>query len=409
MNLCRDRQIRWYLFFLLFLSVLILAGGIFGPVIWRDAGKAGYLDYQAKIVSSLLEQGVPRTAIAEAVFSSEITPQGRELLSTLGIQKETQDSLLPGFWQYGKTSGTLAVLGAFAVVFVLLGGTVLFLLSRRRLYLQAEHVICRYIEGDCSLHLPQNREGDIYRVFYSVEQLATMLQSKSETEHKTKEFLKDTISDISHQLKTPLSALMMYQEIIENEPDHTETVREFSKKTGTALRRMERLIQSMLKITRLDAGNIVFDQHEYPVAELVERSVSELMTRAHQEKKVLQIQGNPDRTLFCDLEWTSEAVENIVKNALDHTKPGGHITISWEHTPTMVQIQIEDDGNGIPPEDIHHIFKRFYRSSRTISAPGIGLGLPLAKSIVEGQNGQIAVQSTAGMGTVFTLSFLTKL
>ncbi|HIR28528.1 MAG TPA: HAMP domain-containing histidine kinase, partial [Candidatus Choladousia intestinigallinarum] len=260
-----------------------------------------------------------------------------------------------------------------------------------------------------SLHLPQNREGDIYRVFYSVEQLATMLQSKSETEHKTKEFLKDTISDISHQLKTPLSALMMYQEIIENEPDHTETVREFSKKTGTALRRMERLIQSMLKITRLDAGNIVFDQHEYPVAELVERSVSELMTRAHQEKKVLQIQGNPDRTLFCDLEWTSEAVENIVKNALDHTKPGGHITISWEHTPTMVQIQIEDDGNGIPPEDIHHIFKRFYRSSRTISAPGIGLGLPLAKSIVEGQNGQIAVQSTAGMGTVFTLSFLTKL
>ena len=112
MNLCRDRQIRWYLFFLLFLSALILTGGIFWPVIWRDAGKADYLDYQAKIVSSLLEQGVPRTTIAEAVFSSEITPQGRELLSTLGIQKETPESLLPGFWQYGKTSGALAVLGA---------------------------------------------------------------------------------------------------------------------------------------------------------------------------------------------------------------------------------------------------------------------------------------------------------
>ena len=113
--------------------------------------------------------------------------------------------------------------------------------------------------------------------------------------------------------------------------------------------------------------------------------------------------------LICDMEWTGEAIGNIVKNALDHTQVGGIVRITWNRTPAMFQIFISDNGSGIAPEDIHHIFKRFYRSKHSIDTQGIGLGLPLAKSIIEGQGGVISVQSESGKGTLFTLSFLTEL
>ena len=294
------------------------------------------------------------------------------------------------------------------MIFVLLLGIFVFLWSRNQLFQQAGKVINNYIQDDYSCHLPQNSEGEIFRVFASVEQLATMLQSKSETEHKAKEFLKNTISDISHQLKTPLAALSMYQEIIEAEPDNVDTVKEFSAKIGAALKRMEQLILSLLKITRLDTGNIVFEKTLYPVKEVVENAINELTTRATHEEKQIIIYGEPNQMLICDMDWTSEAIGNLVKNALDHTEPGKTILISWEKSPTMVRIFVSDNGNGIAPEDIHHIFKRFYRSKHSLDTPGIGLGLPLAKSIIEGQGGLISVQSDLHRGTTFTISFLTK-
>lgn len=265
-----------------------------------------------------------------------------------------------------------------------------------------------YINGNFTRHLTQNQEGAIFQLFSTVEQLATILQSKNETEHNAREFLKNTISDISHQLKTPLTALAMYQEIIQNEPDNPEIVREFSAKADSALSRMEQLIQSMLKITRLDAGNIVFEKKLHSAAELAAQAINDLTTRAQNEEKQIQVDGNPREQILCDLEWTAQAIENLVKNALDHTGPGGIIHIAWERTPAMFRITVSDNGNGIAPEDIHHIFKRFYRSKHALETPGIGLGLPLAKSIIEGQGGSISVQSEPGHGTVFTLSFLTE-
>lgn len=300
----------------------------------------------------------------------------------------------------------LSLPAAFSLA--LFAGTLHFLRRRSRLYQQAAEVIRQYMDGDFSQHLPQNKEGDLSQMFSEIEQLATMLQSKGEAEHRTKEFLKSTISDISHQLKTPLSAMMMYQEILAGEPDHPDAVREFSGKMGDALQRMEQLIQAMLKITRLDSGSIVFTQRETLVRELVDHSVRDLQTRAQQEQKTIQAQGDSGETLRCDPDWTSEALGNLVKNALDHTRAGGVISISWSHTPAMLQIQVTDNGSGIAPEDIHHIFKRFYRSRHTLDTPGVGLGLPLAKSIVEGQGGVITAQSVPGEGTAFAVSFLTK-
>ncbi len=197
----------------------------------------------------------------------------------------------------------------------------------------------------------------------------------------------------------------MYQEIMENEPDHPAVIRTFTAKTGAALRRMEQLIGSLLKITRLDAGNILFDKQICPLPQLISQAVSELTTRADDEGKLLLTEGPKDASLLCDPSWTAEAIGNLVKNALDHTSSGATIRIIWDSSPLHTRIRICDNGDGIAPEDIHHIFKRFYRSNQSSDMPGIGLGLPLAKSIVEGQDGTISVQSTPYAETVFTLLF----
>ena len=155
--------------------------------------------------------------------------------------------------------------------------------------MKAGKVVIRYIDNDYSCHMPHSSEGEIYSLFSCVEQLATMLRSQNEKAYKTKQFLKDTISDISHQLKTPLSALMMYQEIIASEPDQVDTVKEFAGKMGIAINRIEQLIQAMLKITRLETGNIVFEKRECHIKEVVVNGVNELVTRAEKENKLIVI------------------------------------------------------------------------------------------------------------------------
>lgn len=403
-----DGQIRRYLVFLTGFSILFLLSAVLFCGWQTGNAKRMLLSHDEAVASSLLAQGVSRDTVASAIVNTEGSPEGKALLTMIGLTDGTANHLLPFLGSFQRSSYFAAMPVSACFLCLLFAGTVLFLWRRVRLYRQAEAALNRYMQGDFSCHLPQNRDGVIFRLFASVEELATMLQGKKETEHKIKEFLKHTISDISHQLKTPLAALSMYQEIIEAEPENEKTVREFSSKMGNSLRRMEGLIQSMLKITRLDTGSIVFVRENCRVGELIDHSISELRVRAEQEEKKIIVEGDSAQCLFCDREWTGEAIGNIVKNALDHTGPGGSVRITWVRSPAMLRICISDDGCGIDPEDLHHIFKRFYRSRRSLDTQGAGLGLSLAKSVVEGQGGSIAVQSERGGGAAFTLSFLTE-
>lgn len=409
MSFFRDKQIKCFSFFIVIYIILSVGAAAWFCQSQIVIEKSMFAEHNAAIVSSLLEQRVSEEVIAAAISNTEANVNGIELLNSLGIKKSTMGILLPHFSAYQHHLRLMIFSLCVGLIFILFLGIIIFLRAQNKLYVQANKIIDRYINNDYSCHLPQHNEGELSRLFASVEQLATMLQSQKEAAHKTKEFLKNTISDISHQLKTPLAALTMYQEIIENEPDNAEIVKEFSQKTGAALKRMEQLILSMLKITRLDTGNIVFEKNLCPVKEVVENAINELMTRATYEEKQIIIHGEHNQRIICDMDWTSEAIGNLVKNALDHTEPGGTIRITWEKFPTMLRIFISDNGRGIAPEDIHHIFKRFYRSKHSLDTPGIGLGLPLAKSIIKGQGGIISVQSDLSKGTTFTISFLTKL
>lgn len=264
-----------------------------------------------------------------------------------------------------------------------------------------------YLAGDTDARIQCDSEGELYKLFHSVNTLAAVLNAHAENEQRSKEFLKTTISDISHQLKTPLAALNIYNWLLQGETDKIPSIKEFVSLSEQELDRIDTLVQNLLKITRLDAGTMVMEKQSVNIAEMLRDIELHFSFRAKQEHKTITLSGSNSATIFCDRDWIIEAISNIVKNALDHTTAGNHITIEWKEFPSMTRICIKDDGSGIHPEDVHHIFKRFYRSRFSTDTQGIGLGLPLAKAIVEAHDGNITVDSVLGKGSTFTISFLT--
>ena len=408
MNVFLDKATRYFFIsILLFLSFMSAADAAF---IFQQKAQIQtmYVSRSQSVVSSLLEQGVPEAIIAKAVTNTNKNEAGADIVKKLGIDEHADIRFLAEANELSHQTIRFQFIKNSILISLLLVLVLAFLFTKERLYCRAASVVKNYAEGDFSLPLPQTGEGAVYKMFSAIGNMAAVLKSKHETELKTKLFLKETISDISHQLKTPLAALSMYNEIILSEADNEKTVASFSQKSFSAISRMEQLIAVLLKITRLDSGNIMFEKKCCTICEVVSQSVAELTTRAAHEKKQIILTGDADTKISCDINWTGEAISNIVKNALDHTGKGGRVEIKWDSTPAMTRITITDNGLGIAPEDFHHIFKRFYRSKNSFNSQGTGLGLPLAKAIVEGQGGLIAVKSQPGEGTNFTLSFPKK-
>ena len=243
----------------------------------------------------------------------------------------------------------------------------------------------------------EEKKSDLDRVTFTSDTLRN--------EKQTKEFLQDIISDVSHQLKTPLSALKMYNEIIGKSDTEQAAVMDFSQKSLREIKRIEDVVYTLLKLARLDAGIIQMQKAPENISVLMQDILERFELWADRENKTITLSGDANITFHCDALWVSEAVGNIVKNALEHTAEGGHITVRWEQTPLLTQIVVEDNGKGIHPEDLYNIFKRFYRSRFSQDVHGIGLGLPLAKTIVESHGGTISVTSKIDVGTTFTLNF----
>lgn len=266
--------------------------------------------------------------------------------------------------------------------------------------------IREYLAGDRNARIECDDEGDLYRLFHEVNSLAAILNAHAENEGRAKTFMKDTISDISHQLKTPLAALNIYNGLMQQEEANSPELKEFASLSEQELDRIENLVQNLLKITKLDAGTITLEKQPQNVADMMGYIERHFVYQAQQQEKSLILSGDEEVTLVCDQTWLIEAISNIVKNAFDHTRPGDTVRIAWRAFASVVQIIVSDNGSGIHPEDLPHIFKRFYRSRFSKDTQGIGLGLPLAKAIIEEHSGTIEVDSTLGAGTTFTIHFL---
>lgn len=407
-NSLHEQQNRRYLIGLLGICLLLLALTAINGYLQLQQARQLLLAQQQATASVLLARQIDPSVIAQALTGQSSSAAGCAFLQQLGLTEQLPLRLFPYLRESLPSFFLLPALLTGLCCLLLLGGTLRFLNRRELLYQEAAAVLTAFAAGDFSRHLPRGQTGALYQLLAAADQLAMALASKIELERRQKLFLQDTISDISHQLKTPLAALSMYTEIMAAEPHNAAAVKSFTEKSAQSIQRMERLIQTLLKLMRLDAGMLLFEKKRHTVLDVVSQAAAQHWTRAQREQKQLLLTGSDTETIFCDLDWTSEALSNLIKNALDHTASGGTVQIGWQRSPAMLRITVQDNGAGIAPKDLHHIFKRFYRARHTAGQQGSGLGLPLAKSIAEGQGGLLSVQSAPGQGSVFTLSFLTE-
>lgn len=306
-------------------------------------------------------------------------------------------------WKYAALYVLVSAICMGALIFIVL---YFYFKEQEQIMEQAVTQIWEYISGNQDARIDCDDEGELYRLFHEVNSLVAILNAHAENEGNAKIFLKDTISNISHQLKTPLAALNTYNGLLQEEAKDFPTIKQFTDLSEQELDRIETLVQNLLKIAKLDSGTIVLEKTVENLSEIMDCIERHFAYRTEQEEKKLILCGDDTIMLLCDRIWIIEAISNLVKNAFDHTKAGNTIRVEWKQFASMVQITVKDNGSGIYPEDLPHIFKRFYRSRFSKDIQGVGLGLPLTKAIVEAHSGTVEVNSDLGSGTTFTINFL---
>lgn len=272
-----------------------------------------------------------------------------------------------------------------------------------------EEMVAGSVDFDAEVY----KQGDMGLLYTNYYKMVTALRESRMKEGREKEFLKDTISDISHQLKTPLASLKVFVELLyEDKIKEEEKHREVLQEAGKQLNRMEWMVLAMLKLARIEAGSVQFEKKEYDVREMLHTAVEAvdyLLVKRNQSVKIIWQEASAEKkdvSLLCDKEWLTEGIINLLKNASDYSPENTSIKVLVEENKLFTAIHIEDEGVGIPEEALPHIFRRFYRVSNEVNPGSVGIGLSLTKSIVEGMGGRITVRSEVGKYTRFTIRFM---
>lgn len=242
-------------------------------------------------------------------------------------------------------------------------------------------------------------KDDIYK-------MTIKLKNMADNSNKEKKYLATTLSDISHQLKTPLTSLFVFNEILKQDNLDSKTRKEILEKSEKQLERIKWLITSLLKMSQLDSGSITLQKDKVNLQKLINESCEPFLISLDLKNVKLQINIDKKAFIICDKNWTIEAISNIVKNALEHVKENGTITIQSITNPIYLKLEIIDDGEGIKAEEINHIFERFYHGNK--NKDSIGIGLNMSKMIIEKQKGHIEVESKLNKGTKFSIYFYTN-
>lgn len=269
---------------------------------------------------------------------------------------------------------------------------------------QLSDYLRRIADGDYDLDLRDNQEGELSILKSEIYKVTVTLREQAQREATDKLFLADAISDISHQLKTPLTSLSVMTELLGDDELPNERRREFTQSIRSQLTRLQWLVEALLKLSRIDAGVIEFKKEPVRVEELIAKAVEHLIIPMELRDQTLEIGGDPAVEFTGDFNWTREALTNLIKNSLEHTSAGGRISLSYQATPIYTEICVADNGEGIAPADLPYIFNRFYKG-KNARPDSVGIGLAMAKSIVEKQGGTIDLHSVPGQGTRFTLKF----
>ncbi|WP_432666586.1 HAMP domain-containing sensor histidine kinase [Wukongibacter baidiensis] len=251
-------------------------------------------------------------------------------------------------------------------------------------------------------------DGEIAILKSTINSLAKRSGYQVEALNKDKKLLNKMLTDISHQLKTPLSAIRMYNEIMLNKSEIEPKVRtEFLNQSKEQIDRIDWLVQGLLKMARIEANSIEMIKKPYYLADTIDTAIAPFYAIAKKKSIKLIVEATGEIILVHDCQWVAEAFGNIIKNAIEHTKEGGIIKVISDETPMTVEVRIQDNGEGIRKKDLAHIFKRFFQVEGQKTG-SVGIGLELAREILVKNDADIYVNSEVGIGTEFVITFLKK-
>lgn len=282
---------------------------------------------------------------------------------------------------------------------------ILYVRKQREESVRLAKYISQINHGKYDLEIEDNSEDENSHLKNEIYKTTVMLREKSENSLNDKVNLKKSISDISHQLKTPItSTIIMVDNLIDDEEMPEDMRKEFLYDIRHSLNGISFLVQSLLTLSKLDANSIEFHYRYENVDDIFENCIQNTDVIAELKGVTVVKKKCEGINLNCDKKWLSEAFSNIVKNCIEHTNKRGKVTLSAEDNKLYTKITIYDTGCGISSDDLPHIFERFYKT-RNSDENSIGIGLSLAKTIIEKHNGYISVDSTLGKGSTFVIKF----
>lgn len=393
--------------FLLTSMIPIIVFLIIGNIFFFYQYQSYTQNYNDKIASlvNLLEKEYPDIDRNEliSILNSE-DKVSEDIFSRYGIDIQNESIIVENDQLF---SGFIIV---YNILFIGLA------LSIILLYLKHEKVqnkeikkIARCIEEinkkNYSINIDENSEDELSILKNELYKITIMLKEDAENSKKDKLKLKDSLSDISHQLKTPLTSInIMLDNILDNPEMDNNTKEKFIQNIKREITNISSLATEILKLSKFDASVIKFEEQQVFIKDLVKSAISNVEMMAELKNINIEVNNQDNMKLVCDAKWQIEAITNILKNCIEHSKEDSTITIDIDSNKIYKQITIRDNGEGIDEKDLPHIFERFYKGKNS-SKDSVGIGLALAKTIIEKDNGSIKVDSKKGKQTTFIIKY----
>lgn len=403
----KNKEVKKILFLNLIYFFIIIIIGLVLSLYSFNLYKKNLIRNNSILVGNILKNHpeLEEEVINELILNSDTYDYGTEILNKYGLDD-------PKYLDYLKVNNELKqniiltnVL-FIIILFILISITYLiFIKNQYRKINKIDKYMNKILNNDYSLDIRDYVEGDISTLKNDIYKMTIKLKEQTELSIKDKKYLEETLADISHQIKTPLTSMYVINDILSDNDLDKKSQIEFLNKNRNQLERIEWLVTTLLKISRLDSGMVTLKRENINIKDLINKTIEPIKIMA--ELKNILIETNIETTNFyLDFNWTLEALTNILKNACEHTNNNGSIKIEVNENPLYLNIKIIDNGVGISESDKKHIFDRFYKGKT--NKDSIGIGLNMAKKIINLQNGEIECISKINEGTTFDIKFYKK-
>lgn len=341
--------------------------------------------------------------VIDAILSGKGSfEEGRKILEKYGLDDNGTLNYLEQFHNLGKELMMDMILFVIGIFLLLTFSYLLFLKKQYQKIRELGEYMDGVMSGNDTIHIKDYEEGDFSTLKNDVYKLTIKLKEGRNQSLNDKKELEQILSDISHQIRTPLTSMYVINDILGKENLEPKVKSDFLEKNKKQLERIEWLVTSLLKMSRLDSGSVTLKLESTSMKKIIEIALEPLKIPIELKNIHFFIEGKDCKVLL-DPHWTVEVFVNVLKNAYEHTNEGGNITIQISENPLYTEVSINDTGCGIKKEELPHIFERFYTGSS--SKESIGIGLNMARKVMEKQNGEIYATSIEGEGTTFFIKF----